>query len=375
MGPTEQSSSQPTFSPGSRLLAADDLFGYSVNSISSGHTKKHYWCTVCESPKSYRDSGNWKKHEKEHETIFVCELDHAAQDSRVGPNPGTKAFSCKRRDIMVNHLNKSHGIFAVQAGRDLADKWRVTVTKQAWSCGFCGSLFLNFKDRLRHIDTEHFKKYEGIQRWDSNKVIHGLLLQPKMEKAWKERTASLSSWVQTEDIVWTEAFAKNMRTKLEIGPSDEKDANRLADEVYSASKLKKSLNESGMAAGTVSRSGIAGAISSSSPTQDRTLSAQASGSAPEHRQRPSITRATAYLAGNSPFGQHLGHSYDHGSSAVPPMASLDEVSRGTYNAPSFYPSQDSVATLEGGIGYVGYDQAVNEASRGFRCSTGNWNGQ
>ena len=361
-GPTEQYSSQPTFSSHTRLFLSDDLVGYSVNPTLSGHTENHYWCTVCEVPNSYRDSGNWKKHEKEHESIFVCGLDHAAYDGRAYQDHGTKAFSCKRRDIMVNHLSKSHGISAVQAARDLADKWRVTVKKQAWSCGFCGSLFLNFKDRLRHIDIEHFKKYEGIQQWDSSKVIHGLLLQPKMEKVWKARTVSLLPWVQPEDLVWTEAFAKNMRTKLEVGPSDESDAKRLADEVYSASKPKESLSKSFMIPSTALDFGTAGASPLSLPSQEQMLTTQTSGSAPAHCQRPSTTGAAAYLTCNTPFGHRYGHVYEHDRRAVPSTELLDEDSRGVYKAPSFYPSEDWVAASEEGTGCFGYDYAVNEGN-------------
>ena len=379
--PSQQESSPPVFSPyGGQQLATDDLdfFGHNavrpVNSNLSRHTENHYWCTVCDVPKSYKDSGNWKKHEKEHETIFVCERCSAAHESMADQSPGTKAFSCARRHTMVDHLIKSHGV-AVQDGRDLADQWRFTVKKQAWSCGFCGSLFLDFKDRLKHIDTEHFKKYENIQHWDFNKVIHGLLLQPRMENAWKKRTASLIPWVQPEDLIWTTAFAKNMRPKLEIGPSDESDANRLADEIYSAGMPRGSLNESAMALPTVFPTSIAGANSLLSPNQYQAVNAQPSGSAPEHSQRPSTMHATANLYGDSLFGQNLGHVYDHDIRAVPSMAVLEEGPRATYNPLSFYLAQDSRAEFEGGIGSSGFDYAPNEVHQGYSLSTTNRNGQ
>ena len=275
---------------------------------------------------------------------------------------------------MVNHLNKSHGV-AVQAGRDLADQWRFTVKKQAWSCGFCGSLFLDFKDRLKHIDTEHFKKYENIQHWDFNKVIHGLLLQPRMENAWKKRTASLFPGVQREDLVWTETFAKNMRPKLEIGPSDEIDANRLADEIYSARKPKGSLSETATDLGTVFPTGIARAGSLLSPNQYQAVTAQASGCALEYNQRPSNMHATANLYGDSLFGQSLGHSYNHDIRAVPSMAPLEEGPRATYNPPSSYPAQYWTAESEGGIGCSGFDDPVDEVHQGFSWSNSDWNGQ
>ena len=372
---SQQDPSSPDFNPYGRRQSATndlDLFGHhdpgSVNLDLSEHAENHYWCTVCEVPKSYKDSGNWKKHEKEHETTFVCKLDSATHESMADQNSGTKAFSSKRRDIMVNHLNKSHG-FAVQEGRVLADQWRFTVEKQAWSCGFCGSFFLDFKDRLKHIDTEHFRKYESMQQWDFNKVIHGLLLQPRMENAWKKRTASLIPWVQPEDFIWTEAFAKNMRPKLEIGPSDESDANRLADEVYSAGKPKGSLNESAMDPRNVFRPGIARAGSFFSPNQYQAVTAPPSGSAPDLSQRRLIMHATANICSDSPFDQNSRHAYDHDNMAAPLMAPFEEGRQGTYNPQSFYPTEDWVAESEGGVGCSGFDDALNEVHQGFSRST------
>ena len=272
---------------------------------------------------------------------------------------------------MVNHLNKLH---AVQAGRDLADRFRVTDEKQAWSCGFCGSLFLDFKDRLKHIDTEHFRKYESMQQWDFNKVIQGLLLQPRMENAWKKRTASLIPWVQPEDFIWTEAFAKNMRPKLEIGPSDESDADRLADEIYSARKPQGSLNEGAMDPRAVFSTGIARAGSLMSPNQYQAVTAQASGSAPEHSQGPSTMHATTNLYGDSLYGQSLGHAYNHDDRAIPSMAPLEEGPRATYNPPSSYQAHYWTAESEGGIGCSGFDDALNEVHQGLSWSNSDWNG-
>ena len=275
---------------------------------------------------------------------------------------------------MVNHLNKSHG-FAVQAGRDLADQWRVTVRKQAWSCGFCGSFFLDFKDRLRHIDTEHFRKYESMQQWDFNKVIHGLLLQPRMENAWKKRTASLIPWVQPEDLIWSEAFAKNMRPKLEIGPSDEIDATRLADEVCTAGKPKGSLNESAMDATTEFPTGKAEVGSLLTPNKYQAVTAPPSGSAPGHSQRRSTTHATADMYDESPFYQTSRHPYDHDSRAASSMDPFEEGHQGTYNPQSIYPAQDWVAESEGGIGSSGFDDAPNEVHQDFSWSSCDWNRQ
>ena len=275
---------------------------------------------------------------------------------------------------MVNHLNKSHG-FAVQEGRVLAEQWRLTVEKQAWSCGFCGSFFLDFKDRLKHIDIEHFRKYESMQQWDFNKVIHGLLLQPRMENAWKKKKASLPPWVQPEDLIWTEAFAKNIRPKLEIGPSDESDANRLADEVYSAGKPKGYLNESAIDAKTVFTTGIAEAGSLLSPKPYQVVTAPPSGSAPDHSQRRSILHSTADVNGNSPFDQSPRHADDYDSTVATALAPLEEGRQGTYNPQSFYTTQHWVPGSEGGIGYSGFVDALSEVHQGFSQSSSDWDAQ
>ena len=373
---TVEESSDLRLSSASQRLLTHSRYGLHsatpVYSTLSRDVENHYWCTVCENPNSYKDSGNWKKHEKGHETLFVCGLDDGVEDSRAGQSSSTKPFSCKRRDIMVNHLTKSHGIFAVEQGRELADKWRISVKKQAWSCGFCGNLFLNFQDRLKHIDTEHFRKYESMQDWDFCKVIHGLLRHPKMEIAWKKRTASLLPWVQPEDLVWTEAFAKAMRTKLEIGPSDESDANRLADEVYSAGRPKESWHGNAMA--PASFVGMVGA-SLSAPNPDQTFTAQTSGSAAERRPSSSTMRATAYVSGDSFVGRPLGHAYDRDSRAVPSIASSDEDIGGDHDVSSFYPSQNWVVASETSNDHCGFGQAVTEANRGPCRSTSDWNGQ
>ena len=275
---------------------------------------------------------------------------------------------------MVNHLNKSHGTH-VQEGRVLADQWRFTVEKQAWSCGFCGSFFLDFKDRLKHIDTTHFGKYESIQQWDFNKVIHGLLLQPRIEDAWKKRTASLPAWLQVEDLIWTKDFARDMRLKLEIGPSDECDANRLADEVYVAGKPKEYLNDSAMDPTTVFPIGTAGAGLLLSPNQYQAATAPPSESAPDHSQRRSIMHAAANINGDLPFDQSPRHAYDHDSRAVPSMAPFEEGRQGTYDPQCFYSAQNWVAESEGDTGDSSLDDAMNEVAQGFSWSSSDWNGQ
>ena len=236
--PIKLDSSKGGLNLSSGTFATDNLSshhtGKSINSSRLKNPENHYWCTVCEDPNSYKDSWSWKKHEKEHETTFVCEMEEVAESDREGQDHALRAFTSKRRDIMVNHLNKSHGIFEAHQARDLADKWRHTVKKQAWACGFCTSLFLTFPDRLKHIDVEHFRRHQSIHEWNLNKVILGLLQQPTMKKAWKKQLASLPPWVHLGQLVWNNAVVKDLQATLEIGPSDDHHAATLAEQAYSA---------------------------------------------------------------------------------------------------------------------------------------------
>ena len=310
-----------------------------VSSTLSGRTGNHYWCTVCEDPNSYKDSGDWKKHEKGHETVFICRLDDAVKDDSTGQRSSPKGFSCKRRHQMVEHLNKSHGISAVQQGRNLADKWRVSNNKQAWSCGFCVKFFSNFQDRLRHIDVEHFKKYETIQDWDYNKVIHGLLLQPKMENAWKNRTASLLLWEFPEDIVWGESFAKNMRTQLEIGPLDELDADRLADAVYSARKPRESWNKDAMAPTTFAGNSEMGESSFSLGNHYPDVAGEVSGCGTAYLPNSATSGATTSHFEHSVFGRLPANACNDSMAIEPTLVSSDGGISGNCDATLFYSPQ------------------------------------
>ena len=290
--------------------------------------------------------------------MFVCGLDDAVEDNSAGQSTFTKRFSCKRRDIMVNHLHKLHGISAVQQGRDLADKWRKSVNKQAWSCDFCVSVFLNFQDRLKHIDIEHFKKYENIRDWDFNKVIQGLPLQRKMENAWKKRTSSLLPWSRPEDLVWPEAFAKSMRTKLEIGPLDEDDANRLADAVFYASKPKEPWSQTATALDPVVGIRMAGADPLSSSIQCQGLGPQPSSYIMEQSHKPLINCATTTRLEDPPVGRFSKHAYNHGSAVNSSVMFSDGDGLGNYVAPPFYPYHNRLATSESGNGHSSYDGTI-----------------
>lgn len=160
-------------------------------------------------------------------------LEHNAQACLQGPS-GT--FSSKRRHDMVNHLGRIHSIYPKSRGEAIAVKWKYTVDKQAWSCGFCCNVFVTFSDRLNHIAAQHFERGQTIVEWNATKVIQGLLQQPGMVNAWKEKLASLPAW-EIPDIIWERNAIIDLQHDLEVGPNDKRSAADLAEATYIACQL------------------------------------------------------------------------------------------------------------------------------------------
>lgn len=144
--------------------------------------------------------------------------------------PGS--FACKRRADLVRHLRIGHNVQAKAQGEAIADKWKETTKKQAWSCGFCIHLTYTFGDRLKHIAT-HFESGQTLDMWDTTKVIQGLLSQPRMANAW-ETQLDLSMSRESPDLTWEKHVVKDLQHDLEVGPSDPKHAAALAKAAYEA---------------------------------------------------------------------------------------------------------------------------------------------
>lgn len=142
--------------------------------------------------------------------------------------PGS--FSCKRRADLVKHLKRCHNVQEKAQGEAVADKWKETTEKQAWSCGFCVCLFHTFGDRLKHI-AKHFEQGQTLDEWDITRVIEGLLTQPRMVNVWRMPL----DW-RFSDITWNKDAVKDLQRALELGPSDPMHAKALVEAVYSARK-------------------------------------------------------------------------------------------------------------------------------------------
>ena len=120
-------------------------------------------------------------------------------------------------------------------GESLADNWRCDQGKQFWACGFCVMLFDSFKERLHHIG-KHYDQGQKLEGWDADKVIKGLLLQPRVGGAW-ESLVDAHCFHNSSELSWETSDWKDLQHKLEIGPTDERSAESLAEAAYRASKM------------------------------------------------------------------------------------------------------------------------------------------
>ena len=212
-----------------------------------------FCCTVCQ--RSYQNHFDWKKHEKEHEYTYTCvaigQWDAKAQCfacTHCGIFDPSKEHSkihgvdeCntqnKRREKIVKHLKDYHMVSEKAVGESLADNWRRDQGKRFWACGFCVMLFHSFKDRLQHIGREHYDQGQKLEEWDANKVIRGLLLQPSVDGAWKS-LVDAHCFHNASDLTWETYDLKDLQYKLEIGPTDERSGEHLAEVAYRASKMR-----------------------------------------------------------------------------------------------------------------------------------------
>ena len=211
-----------------------------------------YWCTICEYPRPYKKISDWRKHEKGHVDTYVCMLTGPVDDtdgyltcSLCGlPNPNEEhlsahnthvcgpgvpgSFFCKRRADLVRHAMKCHGVQTKATAEAIADKWKETTKKQAWSCGFCVCLLYTFGDRLKHFSA-HFERGQTLDEWDTTNVIEGLFLQPGMVNVWKRPL----DW-RSSNVVWKKDTVKQVQHDLEFGPSDPAHAVALVRAVHNA---------------------------------------------------------------------------------------------------------------------------------------------
>lgn len=174
---------------------------YSVSSINT-NTHPH-GCPRCPQ-KVFRTCDGWKRHMKEHETIWPCLMCEGTRKSG-------KSSSYTRKANLVKHIVRVHKLPDPDF---LADKVRRTRHKRCFSCGFCVTLFASIIEQLNHIDNEHFKHHQHIREWDSNKVIRGLLQQRGMA-SFLQNTFRISQH-DLSTFTWDQPSADSLQVRLEV---------------------------------------------------------------------------------------------------------------------------------------------------------------
>ncbi len=196
-----------------------------------------HWCTYGEHHDPLATCDGWKRHEKEHETVYVCMPDGLVEDNGSGPccalcgvcNPwpghldAHQASTCTegakvtrtRKSNLAKHLISSHGISSDNA-IERADRWRCKPDKKAFACGLCIKLFFSLTDRLNHIDHEHWSHGENMKSWSLTTLIRGLLLQPRVSDAWQYLLATSEPSVPESSFTWKLPTAEGLQLRLEL---------------------------------------------------------------------------------------------------------------------------------------------------------------
>ncbi len=196
-----------------------------------------HWCTYGEHTDPLTTCDGWKRHEKEHEILYVCMPDGLVEHNESGPccalcgadNPSPvhldvhQASTCTegakvtrtRKSNLAKHLMSSHGILYEDA-TERAQRWRCKPDKKAFACGFCIKFFSTLTDRLNHIDREHWSQGENMKSWSLTTLIRGLLLQPGVSDAWQYLLTTLEPSLPESSFTWELPTAEGLQLRLEL---------------------------------------------------------------------------------------------------------------------------------------------------------------
>ena len=199
----------------------------------------------------YETCDGWKRHMKEHDTIWrcmpygpleigdnglICVLcgsvnpseSHVA-DHCIGScgDTTTKLRGISRRYNLEKHLLRFHAVTEDRV-RGLASTWKTTLRKKYFSCGFCVCIFSTIHEQLNHIDMEHFKKGQQVTEWSATNVIRGLLLSPSVASSFEERLSS-DPYTYHRKLHWDAKVVEGLQRRLEMA---EATAEALAFEAY-----------------------------------------------------------------------------------------------------------------------------------------------
>lgn len=237
-----------------------------VNMFCDKH-RDHYVYTTCD---------GWKRHMKEHETIWPCMPCGPFETAETGlvcvlcgsMNPdethmaghsigdcgdtSTKLRSVSRRANLERHLLRSHAVSGGYA-REVASRWEITLRKKYFACGFCVYIFSTIHEQLNHIDMEHFRKGQHITEWSASKVIRGLLLSPKVASSFQGILSS-DTYAIDRDLQWDRHMVEDLQRRLEVA---EEPAEVLAMEAYGMLTFNLSRQDCGVQHRPMSISGLA----------------------------------------------------------------------------------------------------------------------
>ncbi len=188
---------------------------------------------------------------KEHETVWPCMPYGPLENTDIGPicalcglmnpseshmashsigdcgNTSTKLRGVSRRGNLEKHLLRSHAV-SDECTRGLANKWKRTLRKKHFACGFCVSIFSSIHDQLNHIEMDHFKKGQRITEWSATNVIRGLLLPPSVT-SWFQYILLSDPYAINRDLYWDWHVIEDLQRRLEIA---EDAAETLAFDAY-----------------------------------------------------------------------------------------------------------------------------------------------
>ena len=224
---------------------------------SSGATDTRPWHCINMSCQKHLDHfvyetcDGWKRHMKEHETVWPCmpygPLEKAEHGlicvlcGSVNPNKShiakhsigscgdttIKLRGVSRRSNLEKHLLRSHAVTKDRV-RGLANSWKTTARKRYFSCGFCVSIFSTIHEQLNHIDMDHFKKGQQVTEWSATNVIQGLLLSPYVASSFQNRLSS-DPYSYHRKLHWDTKMIEGLQRRLEMA---EATAETLAFEAY-----------------------------------------------------------------------------------------------------------------------------------------------
>ena len=208
---TPVSSYAPTSSHPSSMNEVSHDEPRSSSLASAGHP---HGCPICQKDKPIGTCDGWKRHMKEHETLYPCNMCAASG----------KARSYTRRINLLRHL-ETHG-FSNDASSTLADTWKRTLEKQYFGCGFCVFLSTSLTEQLSHIDSEHFRNFRSISEWDTNKMIRGLLMQSDLSLIVQKLLGQ--SFGKSENLAWHPSTTNELQLRLQLSNETTEDLAKLA---------------------------------------------------------------------------------------------------------------------------------------------------